>query len=308
MSQTYDATLTLASNADDILDGLLARTDTLRTSQSGAIQPATPAAGWLWEDTTSATDGILNHYDGDAWVEVGSALHGDLSLGTDAAPKQLLYGRLENRTSHIAPGAAQIGRAYIFTTDSKGRIVVSATVRETIMSGSNVDYIRTPLPITADACDATNPPTLATKGTTPTLRGRLFSATNMLMSWMVKVPAGFSGDADLKLRLTCVLNQGETAGDDIDWTADVVSVTPAGSRVVSGTQTSYTVATDMPSNVAVGCVYECDVVLTYNDATNPIAAGDELTIEIHRTNLSTCGGVILTQATLLTPFGTKITE
>lgn len=306
MSQTF-ADVDQTGSATTCIGQLEDRTDTLRSSFSGSSAPSSPVDGQLWLDTSGSED-ILKVYadlegSGGAWYEVGSVLHGDLKLRNN----ELVDARLENLGSHTSPASGVVGEVYLYTGDNKARVIVSSTVREVVLSGSSVDFI--PVRVFGDLIlDATNPPTAGTKGTTPTVRGWLFDAANELASFSVRVPAGYSATADCKLRLTCVLNQAETSGDDIDWTADLVSIAPSSSEVVSGTSTQATVAQDMGANVSEGAVHVVDITLDFDDATNPIAPGDLLCVEIHRTNLSNCGGVLVTDAAVLFPLGTKVTE
>lgn len=308
MSQTWvtiDQTTHTATQCIGHLDDKLT---TLRSCWSGTSAPGSPTQGQFWLDT-SGSDYILKVYadldsTGAAWHEVGSFLHDDLDLDAH----QLLNARLENLNSHTTPAAGVVGEVYLYTTDNKARLIASATKREVLFSGSNTDYMPLFVPASALERDGTNPPTAATKGTTPTMRGWLFDATNELASFAFRVPAGYAADADLKLRIMCVLNQAETNGDDIDWTLDYVVRQPASSEVVSDTSTQVTVAQDMAANVSDGASHMVDLTLAYNDATNPIAAGDLIVGEIHRTNLSNCGGVIVVGIQLLVPIGTKITE
>lgn len=306
MSQTFNATNSGSSAA--VADALLVNTNTLRSAFSGSSAPGSPVQGQLWLDTSAASYVLKVYADlegtGAAWYVVGSIGAGALDLKNN----QMVNVRLENVTSETTPAAGVIGEVYLHTTNAKARVIVSATVREIIWSASNVDYQRVELPATAWDRDATNPPTAATKGTTPTCRGWLFDAANELASIAVRVPAGYSADADLKLRLFCVLNQAGTPSDDIDWTLDLVSVTPSSADVLSQTSTQATVTKDLGATVADGSWHVCDLTIDYDDANNPVAAGDLLFLQIHRTDLANCGGVIFVGAQLLVPSGQKATE
>lgn len=306
MAQTFTTSLSGNTSAQ-AHDNVHVNTTTLRTSFSGSSSPGSPVQGQLWLDT-SASEYVLKVYadlegTGAGWYEVGRVLHGNLDLGNN----EMVDVRLENKGSHTTPASGVVGEVYLLTGDSKARVIVSATEREVLLSANNTDYFA------VDAYgsmqrDATNPPTAATKGTTPTVRGWLFDATNELASFTCRAPQGYSADADVKLRLLCILNQAETAGDDIDWTCNYVVRAPGSAELVSDTSTAATVASDLGSTVADGSVHVVDLTLAYNDATNPIAAGDIIAAEISRTNLTNCGGVILVGAAFLFPVGNKITE
>lgn len=309
MAQTFyaeDTTQTVATE----LTRLFTNCEALRSSFSGSSAPSSPSVvnGQLWLDT-SATPHIWKVYGdfdggGAAWKEVGSFMHSTLDL----LDNTLKAARHENLGSHKTPAAGNVGEIYQHTGALKFFGVVSSSEKEVFFSGNNTDYWSIFVPAAAMERDGTNPPTAATKGTTPTLRGWLFDAANELVSFAVRVPAGYSADADCKLRLHCVLNQAESSGDDIDWTANLVTVEPASTEVASKTSTAATVAQDMSTFVSDGAVHAVDITLDFDDADNPIAPGDLLVIEIHRTDLANCGGVILVGAQVLFPIGTKVTE
>ena len=65
--------------------------------------------------------------------------------------------------------------------------------------------------------------------------------------------------------------------------------------------TAATVAHDIGTDNADGDLHFVDITLDYDDGDNPIAAGDEILSEIHRTDLANCGGVILVSAHLIYP-------
>ncbi len=295
------------SALDAAIDALLANDIELRKSFASSSSPASPVSGQIWIDTSGASAVLKVYGDlegtGAAWYEVSRVLHGSMLGGNN----QLVDIRLENKSSHTTPASGVVGEVYLLTTDGKARLVVSATVREVLLSASNADNLAVDA-FSSLRLDATNPPTAGTKGSTPTVRGWLFDAANELASFCVRVPAGYSADADVKIRLECVLNQAESSGDDIDWTADYVVRAPASAELVSDTSSSATAAKDMSTHVAEGAWHYVDIALPYNDATNPIAAGDLLCVEIHRTDLANCGGVIVVGAQVLFPVGTKITE
>lgn len=285
--------------------------DTERSSWSGASAPGSPVVGQRWLDT-SGTEDVLKVYcdlygTGNDWYPIGSVLNG-IDLGADGDPHQVVNALLERKAAHVTPDAANEGRIYLHTGEDKANVLTTSAKREVVWSAASTDYQAVNLPAASWERDATNPPTITAIGTTPTIRGWLFDATNEKASIAVRIPAGYSGDADLKLRLWCILNAGETAGDDIDWTLNWESRAPEANEPFNGTSTSATVAQDMPTNVAQYTSHVVDLTIDFDDATNPVAAGDLVIMEINRTNLSTVAGVILVGAQLLVPSGTKPTE
>jgi hypothetical protein len=139
-------------------------------------------------------------------------------------------------------------------------------------------------------------PTKASKGTTPTVQGLLFDANDELMQLQVHVPDQYEEGTDIEVNLYVALNQLETIGDDIDWTADYVVVTPSVDAV---TKTSTNVTSDttvVSGGTADGTLYKCVITLDDADANNPIDKEDLIIMEIHRTDLADVGGVILIEA------------
>lgn len=306
MAQTF--TTPNSGTGAEVDDDLLDNTNTLRSSFSGSSAAGSPVQGQLWLDTSAAEYALKVYGDlegtGAAQYEIGSVLHTDLKLRNN----QLVDVRLENKTAETTPGAGVIGEVYLHTTAAKMRVIVSATVREVVMSGSNVDYIPLTLPARAWDLDATNPPTAVTVGTTPTIRGLLFDATNEKMSIAVPVPAGYSADADLKLRVWCYLNAAETASDTIDAAIQVLSLQPDNGELATATSTQYTKSESIGAQNTQYALHKFDFTITYNDATNPVAAGDMLEIEFALSSIASVAGIIFRSAQLLVPFGTKITE
>ena len=300
MVQTYAAIDQSAQSVTTVLGHLDARTDSIQTSFSGSAAPGTPAVGWIYYDTD---DEALYQYGdqdgtGNAWNEIANLaqLNGDLNFNQNEA----LNMRLENLGAHGTPASGNDGEIYLLTSDGECYFLdftVDNSVKKilSVIAGTTTDAVVIPF----GPLDASNPPTAGTKGTTPTVRGWLFDATNEIMSLNVRVPANYSADGDLTLRLVCVLNQAETAADDIDWTVDLLSL--ADGESTTGTSTAATVAHDIGSDNADGDVHFVDITIDYDDASNPVAAGDELLMEIHRTNLDTVDGVILTSAYLIYP-------
>lgn len=315
MGQDYPDVDT-GSGGDDYktaVDNLLTRTDTLRQAFSGTSAPSSPEVGQLWIDTSATPYRVYIYADigaGDAWVLLGPVqrLNGDICLDssstdTRAAVNQLKGARLENRSAHVSPAAGNIGFIYFHTTDGCVYVLDQGVTNSrlgllSIQDGTSYDSVDIDL-AGSNHNDGTNPPTRATKGTTPTVCGWLFDATNEKMVVRAKVPHNWDGASDLRFRLTCVLNQAETNGDDIEWSGNLVSVTP-GTDAVSKTSTATAAsATDIGSGSGDGVEHECDIVVDFDHADNPVAAGDTIYLEINRTEVTNVGGVILTAVRLL---------
>jgi hypothetical protein len=303
-TQTFAAIDQATQDVPTILGHLDDRTDTLRACFIGPSAPSSPVEGQFWLDT-SGTPYILKlraDYDGGgvAWNEVNVATI--LSADVDYDFQEALQMRVENLGSHEAVAAGKDGFIYLLTGDGELYFVdqaVDNTVKKlcSVIAGTTTDSVDIPL---SEHNLGDTPPTKSSLGTTPEVRGWLFDATAETMLLKVRVPNNYSADGNLTLRLLCMLAAAETANDDIDWSGDLLSLADG----ESGTGTSTALAaslTDVGANNAQGEIIECDMVIDYDDATNPVNPGDWLFIEIHRTDLAEVAGVILLTATLVYP-------
>lgn len=295
-------------------DDLCENTDTLRSSFSGTSFPGSPVDGQVCYRTDLDA---YYYYNGTTWVEQGSALKGDLDLQGDGTTfRQLLNARLENASADPTPSADELGRAVLKTTSGaeKVKVVTTAAKLETVWSAGNTDYQRVELPTGAWERDATNPPTPVggTAGTTPTIRGLLFDNVNELMSACKRIPAGYSEDADLVLRVFDMLKDaGEVNGNDVEWTLDVVAELLNTAGVLVKTSTQYTGFRDIGAFTSIHSIGYVDIVIDFDDATNPIEQGSMICMELRRTSVGgagKCAGVAFLGAQLLVPSGHKPTE
>lgn len=299
MAQTWVTINQATQSVTTILGNLDDKAATLQSCFSGTSAPSSPVSGMLWRDTSGTPD-VLKVYDGSDWYPVAT-LGEEWQADAEVSFQQLKEARVENLASDEAVAAGKDGALFYHTGQGVLKYVdngVEAAVRQAgaLIRGTSLDEVVIPLDDTMK--DASNPPTLGTKGTTPTIRGLLFDAANELFLLRFRVPDNWSGDADLTVRLACVLNQAEDANDDIDWSGDLVSV--ADGESVSGTSTAIAASTtDIGANNAEGDLIVCDLTIDYDDADNPISRGDTVCLQIHRTDLAEVGGVILVWASLL---------
>lgn len=298
MGQTFVAINQAAQSGTTILGNLDDKTLSLQSCFSGTSFPGSPVEGQLCYRTD--TD-ILHIYAAAAWHQVLISL--SVTTSVEANWQQFKELRVENLGADEATGAGKSGYVFYRTDLGDLRFVdidVDNVVKKlcNVIPGTSKDVVE--IPLSEGWKDASNPPTDAFKGTTPSVRGLLFDAVNELFSLNVRVPTNYSGDGDLSLILACVLNQAETNGDDIDWSADLLSLADGESATAPSTAAAAS-ATDIGTNSADGELIRCTITIDYDDATNPVNPGDRLLVEIHRTDLAEVGGVILVGAALQYP-------
>jgi len=148
------------------------------------------------------------------------------------------------------------------------------------------------IPLTEVAKGGTAP-TKASLGTTPTVQGLLFDATDELYQIQFQVPDCWNEVSDITFDLYVVLYQAETAGDSIAFTADYVSVTAEADAVTKTSTNITTTELVVASCAGEGCLYKVVLTLDYDDTDNPLAKEDVVVAEIHRTNVTNVGGVLL---------------
>jgi len=121
--------------------------------------------------------------------------------------------------------------------------------------------------------------------------GFLFDADGELLTIQFCVPADWDGVSDMNLVLHCLLNAAETANDLIDWETSVKSIADHGNILTAGTQAPG-VNHDIGALNADGDFHKVPIVLDYDDATCPIAHGDNVSITLSRTaDVGTAGYV-----------------
>lgn len=301
----------------DVFTVLAERTDTLRSSFSGASHPASPVVGQFHLEDAGAVDDLWIYCDqtgGDAWRHVAlQRLTFDLNFdpdtaegrGATTATKQALGMRFENLGTHpVTLAAGNKGMVWFYTGGSENRPYFSdgtsrmgfLHAKDDATTGSFDDV---PVEVSALWLDATNPPTLKALGNAV---GWLFDATNEKAALLFRVPKSYRQDGDLTVRLLVWLDAAETANDLIEWQGTVRAVTPGVDAI---DKTATTIATSTKDVVAVtgaGSLFECDLTIDFDDATNPVAAGDLLVVTINRVTVGGAGkvgGTVLAKPLLL---------
>jgi len=305
MANTYTTPNTAAAANNVVMGDLNDNDEALRSMFSSTTAPTSPAPvdGQLFYNETTEVVQIRQN---GAWINFLEMAHaGD----ADFAHNALVDALLESQAGDETPSGSNVGQVYLETGAGIAKVVLTSSLLGAIVAPvAGSDLIPKELGLGSWQDDVSNPPTAGTQGTTPTTRGKLFNATNELISRRVRVPAGFSGAHDLTLRVEGVLNTAPSASTTLDLTCNLVSITPGNGESCTKTSTAATGSYNVGTNNAAGDDVIVDITLDYNDATNPIAAGDYLTLELSMTNVTGVTDFIFTGAELLAPFGTKLTE
>lgn len=151
--------------------------------------------------------------------------------------------------------------------------------------------------------------TPATASTATILGGWLLDATAEQLNVVAKeaVPVGYTGAHDCQLAVDVILAAAETANDDIDHNGVIRSV-----RAGEGPGKSSTAMTALDENKSAGSYdigpdnaqYDRHRVyfsIDYDDATNPVAAGDYLAATINLATITGVAGIVVVGAEYLIP-------
>jgi hypothetical protein len=257
--------------------------------------------GSQWVDSSAASEVHKIYLDADGtgptWKEVGSYQHGDLTF-LDADGGQVVFFKFEQRASDRTPDANKIGAAWHRTDTEQLRVILDAATVGTIVTVPDGGYIAKELPLESWTLGGTAP-AAATKGTTPAVPGLRFTTTAQTITRLVRVPAGFSGLDDVKVRVEMLLNLGESPNDDINLTLNY-EVRAAG-EAFGGTSSSVTGTTDIGADVADGTRKTVEFTLPFDDVNNPIVAGDLIAVELSLTNTTTIADVLFVGGEALFP-------
>lgn len=295
---------------------LEARTNELRSCHIGSAAPSSPVAGMIWIQNDAVPWRLWLYTKivtgGETWEPLGplSRLPGAINADPDpaegrAAPHQHKALRVENVAALAAAAAGNAGMLQYVT--GTGELYVSdqpvSGGHKALLSvaAGNLDTVD--LELSGDVGnDATNPPTQAVSDA---LEGWQFDATAEKRTFAVVVPKNWDGASDLRLRLWQVLTGLEDAGDDIEWSGEVRALAP-GAGKTSQTATALAAATtdigaDADGIAAGGGPHVTDLVIDFDDATNPVATGSLLLVTINRTTVGGAGkvgGVLVFRAAL----------
>jgi hypothetical protein len=298
---------------DDTIDGdvgvlrLQGQTHELRACAAGPTPPDDPVEGALWLDTSGAQPALKQYQDVDggglAWIPLGplrrlpESINADPDLTDDrATPFEYKALRPENRADLPTATPGNAGLVVYFTPDGEYYVAdepVSGGCKGlvSIVKDESCDTLEAPL---ADLqLDGANPPTAAAKGV---VDGLLFDATAEKATARFVVPKNWQGASDLKVRIHQLLNQAETAGDDIEWNAEVRTLSPGADKVTKAASALLAVSTkdigaDADGIDDGGGPFVSELVIDHDDATNPVSAGCQLLVTFWRETVGGAGKV-----------------
>lgn len=278
---------------------LTTRTDTLRSNFSGPDEPSAPVTGQNWFE-----DDVLvpRYFDGSGWVEYGTAPQSDVDFGFNLA----LNFRVENTGATPTASAGTVGNIVLHTGAAKLKVVTTDAIVETVVSVSNADL--QPVPLTRLEVATTDPPNLVDVGTSPVWRTWEFDDLVQRLDAEASIPHGFSGDANMLLRLHCLLGAVETAADTIDVVVDYRTLIPGSTDTADGLSSQATASVSIGANAGVNTYHRADVVLPFADANNPLVADNALAMSIGANALGGAGKVALFRVfkvELLSPTGSR---
>lgn len=115
-----------------------------------------------------------------------------------------------------------------------------------------------------------------------------------------RVPAGFTGNHDLELQVSCLLLSAETASDDIDLATNWRSLSEGDGPGKTATTVASTTL-DIGADNAQYDLHVVEVTIDHDDATNPVAAGDLFVATINLATITGVAGVIVVGADVLVP-------
>lgn len=202
------------------------------------------------------------------------------------------------------PGAGTKGRHWFDSTLSiSGYTTATANYYH---GGFNVDaseYVAIPCSLNTALTVAG----AATAATDTRAGGWLMDATTDELNFLASlpVPSGWTAANNLILEVEFHLAAAETANDDVDMDCSWLSLTPGSG---DGTDKTVTAATTVNYDIGAAAsqydVHRLRVTIVYNDATNPVAAGDYISGYIVRNTVGGAGkvaNIVVHRVTLLVP-------
>lgn len=279
----------------------------VRKCAVGVAFPAAPVEGMLFLHKGGAQP-ILYEYmaiDGGAlaWQPIGPLSRLPASINADpdslngrAAPFEYKALRVENAAALPAAAAGNKGLVIFRTGDGETWVSNGAAWLGMMSVLQNLSYDTVELPLEGEVGnDAATPPTLVSKGV---FRGWLFDAVGEKRTFVVRIPNNWQGATALRFRLYQLLNQAETAGDDIEWQGEFRALTPGADKAGQAATLLVDSLKDIGAVAAAiddGGLHYNDFNVPYADVTNPLAVGDLVELTLNR---KTVGGALLVGGTI----------
>jgi hypothetical protein len=133
-------------------------------------------------------------------------------------------------------------------------------------------------------------PTDVTIGTTPTVPGLRFAATNELLSALIMLPFNVDTTVPIEIIFIWSLVSSETNSDTLDVTMDynIIKAASTGDGLAkTSTQLTETTTVTTANGLAAGDIYAMIFSLDPDDADNPIEESSSgVAVEIHLTNIT----------------------
>lgn len=257
----------------------------------GTSPPASPVEAQFWADETDPVSIALKFRQNAAWIQVVTDL---LRQDLDCDLFQLIDMRVENIANASIPAASAARKGQVmFDTDEERLWLILSSLRgriaHCIESSTELEHWCNLAPGVVDG-PTTNP----TSVTRQDVEGWLFANTSGELCIMARVPSGWDGASDILVDLFSSLddNAGETAGDNLRYQGDVRSMSLGTGDGLDKTETAVPSATvDIGSANAEHDVHVCTLVIDHDDATNPVAAGDLLKLNVRRATHDGAGEV-----------------
>jgi len=299
--------LTIAAGAGDTIKTALEKLDENQKTEIqnhflDSSEPGTIVNGMIWIDNTDTTKYVVKLREDGAWV----VLTDKIAEGNrDFNQKQAVNFRFE----HLATGsltAAAAGSESQAEWDStlEKLCLINSTSRDyvAVCDIAATTKMEIPLRMTTAAVG-----TAGTASTATEWGGYLLDAVAEEVSFvaMAPIPNGWTAANDLTLKVWCLLANGETANDTIDLDGVWQSGTPCSGDGTGKTETAFTAEShDIGAHNAQYDFHEVELTVDYDDADNPVAAGDWFKATIHHDpteGTDPVAGIIVVGGTLSVP-------
>lgn len=284
------------------------RTDALVNHHLSGSSPAGFTNGWLWFDSTTATFYGLKFGQNAGTAQLigwdSSTSRHRVVANLDLDSNQLVNARFKNvATGSLTAAAAGVkGLVEFDTTLEKWALIGTSSQWYAAMAlASATTYVRVPCDMNVGGIG-----TPATASTATEFGGWLMDATAEQLNVVSRqpVPNGWTGAHDLKLEIAFALNAAETNGDDADFEGTVRAITPGTDATNKTGTTIAPTAYDIGTASAQYSLHKMQLTIDFDDATNPVAVGDYVSVVVNRDTVGGAGkvdGTIVVACNLVVP-------